>query len=128
VDSGSILNAPVGVTIVLVGDTATIEIQAGAEITLTAPTTGPWAGLAIAVAPQPTIQTSTIIGGGELHLDGVVYAPSGKLLITGGGETASLSGNRIFVVNRLEMSGNGQIYLKANRDVLSEPTGARLTR
>jgi Flp pilus assembly protein TadG len=128
VDSGSTLMAPQGVTIVLVGDTSSIEIQSGAEVTLVAPTTGPWANLAIAIEPQPTVQTSTLIGGGELNLDGVIYAPTGKLLITGGGEADAISGSRIFVVNRLEMSGNGQIYLKGDKDILAEATGSRLTR
>ena len=61
VRSGGIVRAA-GATVVLLGSTATVNFGSGADVTLPAPTSGPWAHIAIAVRPQPREQTSEIDG------------------------------------------------------------------
>ncbi|MER8531093.1 hypothetical protein, partial [Mesorhizobium sp. M0494] len=105
--SGAVLDAADGTTIVLLDDQATTTMQAGAKLRLTAPTSGPWMGIALAQKPQGVERTSTLIGGGDTDLGGIVYLPSQKLFLTGGGALSTDSKPRIFVVNRIEMNGNG---------------------
>jgi hypothetical protein len=127
VTSNATLKAPKDVTLVLVGNTAKATFQAGSDVTIVAPRTGDWSNIAIAQKPQPTELVSTIIGGAELKLDGVLYFPTQKLLVTGGGKAESITGTRILIANRLETSGNGEIYLRGNAKVASVNLGARLS-
>jgi hypothetical protein len=127
VTSHSRLNAPSGVTIVLMTDTSNVNVQAGSELIIKAPTSGGWKDIAIAQKPQPTEVTSTLIGGGEMELDGVVYLPTQKLALTGGGSAGINAGKRIVIANRLETQGNGEIHLSGDGGVLSTNVGARLS-
>ncbi|MER8995899.1 pilus assembly protein TadG-related protein [Mesorhizobium sp. M0678] len=124
--SGAVLDAADGTTIVLLDDQATTTMQAGAKLRLTAPTSGPWLGIALAQKPQGVERTSTIIGGGDTDLGGIVYLPSQKLFLTGGGALSTDSKPRIFVVNRIEMNGNGSIYLAGASDLLTTNSATRL--
>ena len=115
---GSIKGAS-GVTIVLLDPKGVIDIGSKGSLEIAAPKTGPWANIAVAVKPQPTVETSNMQGGGEMKLDGIVYLPSQTLHLTGGGEMEATLTNRMFVVNRLSMSGNGQIRLKGDPGLLA---------
>ena len=128
VSSNSKLNAPSGVTLVLTGPNAYVQFQAGSDVTLKAPTTGVWKDIAIAVQPQNVEKTSTLIGGAELNMDGVMYFPTQKVLVTGGGATSVVQGSRILIAKRLETAGNGRIYLKGDADVANVYLGARLVK
>jgi Flp pilus assembly protein TadG len=75
VKSGT-LQAPSGVTIVLLGSTSVVSVLSGGTLSVSAPTTGPWHGIAIAQKPQPTELTSKMQGGGSLVFDGIVYLPT----------------------------------------------------
>lgn len=126
VTSGAKLNAPRDVTIVLKGETSYVQFQAGSSVTLRAPKTGAWEDIALAQAPQATEKVSTLIGGAELNMDGVMYLPTQKVVVTGGAASEVLVGSRILIANRLETSGNGMIYLRGNADVATVKLGARL--
>ena len=97
--SGGSIQAPAGVTIVLLDPQGVIDIGSQGSLEVVAPKTGPWANIAIAVKPQPTQQVSNMQGGGEMQLDGIVYLPSQTLHLTGGGEMDATLSNRMFVVN-----------------------------
>ena len=73
------------VPLIVMGPSSTVRFQAGAEVTLKAQTSGPYAGLALAVAPQPTELTSEILGGPDFDLKGALYMPTQRLFITGAG-------------------------------------------
>ncbi|HEX8233171.1 MAG TPA: pilus assembly protein TadG-related protein [Caulobacteraceae bacterium] len=113
VKSGGILDASAGATLVLTDPSATINMQAGGSLRLQAQKTGPWKDVAIAVKPQPIERTSTLIGGGELELDGIVYLPSQKLYLSGGAAYEKKDSPRSFVSNRLEFGGNGTMFVRA---------------
>ena len=121
----AVLNAPADVTIVLVGASSYVEARSGSELKVVAPRTGPWANVAIAQKPQSTERESTLIGGGELKLDGVIYLPTQKLVVTGGG-SADFDGARIVVAARLHTKGNGHVVLRGDEAILAMPGGARL--
>lgn len=128
VTSHARLNAPSDVTIVLKSDTSFVRFQSGSEVVLKAPTSGPWSNIAIAQYPQSSEITSTLIGGAELDMDGVLYFPTQKLLVTGGASTTLATGSRIVIANRLETQGNGAIYLRGDSDILAVNTGVRLVK
>lgn len=125
--AGSRLIATQGSTLVFVGDTSTLDIQAQSEVRITAPSTGPWTGVSIAVKPQTTERTSEILGGGEVVLDGAVYLPTQLLYLTGGGSMAEpTEATRVFVVNRLELRGNGRVFLNAGKSKAATTGAVRL--
>jgi len=80
---GTTVNAS-GVTIVLTGNAsagyATANIQGGANLNLTAPTTGPTAGIAMWADPNSPISgnplTSYVGGGGTMVVNGALYFPT----------------------------------------------------
>jgi Flp pilus assembly protein TadG len=124
--SGAILSAEPGTTIVLLDDTATINMQSGAKLSLTAPSKGSWKGIALAVKPQSVERTSSMVGGGDTELSGIVYLPTQKLALTGGGSMTIDNKPRIFVVNRIDMRGNGEIYLGGSTELLATDGATRL--
>jgi hypothetical protein len=126
VTSGAKLTAPKDVTIILKGDTSYVQFQAGSAVTLMATKTGAWKDIAIAQAPQSTEKVSTLIGGGELVMDGVLYFPTQKVVVIGGAASSVMTGARILIANRLETSGNGMIYLRGNAQMATVNLGARL--
>lgn len=125
--AGSKLTATQGSSLVFVGDSSTLDIQAQSELRITAPKTGQWAGVAIAVKPQATERTSEIRGGGQIVVDGTVYLPTQLLYLTGGGSLAEpTEATRVFVVNRLELRGNGRVFLNAGTAKATTGGGVRL--
>lgn len=125
--AGAKLIATQGSTLMFVGESSTFDIQAQSEVRITAPTTGQWAGVAIAVKPQATERSSEILGGGQIVLDGAVYLPTQLLYLTGGGSLAEpTEATRMFVVNRLELRGNGRVYLNADQSKAATGGGVRL--
>lgn len=125
--AGAKLIATQGSSLVFVGDASTLDIQAQSELRITAPATGPWAGVAIAVKPQTTERTSEILGGGQIVVDGTVYLPTQSLYLTGGGSLAEpTEATRAFVVNRLELRGNGRVFLNAGETKATTGGGVRL--
>jgi hypothetical protein len=125
--SGALLRAPHGTTIVMLGADSTVEVRAGARLELTAPAGGPWDGIALAQKPQPQERTSTVIGGGEVAIDGIVYLPTQLLVVTGGGSGTSKSWGGL-VVNRIELKGNGQLNLAGGLKDLLVPGSVRLAQ
>lgn len=126
IKSGGRVLAPVGVTIVLLGDTSTVNILAGGAADIRAPITGAWKGLAIAQKPQSAERTSNMQGGGELLFDGIIYLPSQKLRLTGGGDMAVVGLRRVFVARKLETAGNGKVFVNGDPALLAENASIRL--
>lgn len=116
-----------GATLVFVGETSRIDINSQSEARFVAPTQGPWDGIAVAVKPQPAEQVSSIQGGGDLELTGVLYMPSQQLHLTGGGALGEPTDDlRMIVVNRLDLSGNGRVWLNGARSPVTTASGVRL--
>lgn len=114
-------------TLVFVGDTSRLDIGSQADARFVAPDEGPWAGLAVAVKPQPAEHESNIQGGGAIDLTGVLYMPSQRLHLTGGGRLADPTDDlRMIVVNRLDLNGNGRVWLNGDDSPTRTAGGARL--
>jgi Flp pilus assembly protein TadG len=83
-----------GVTIILTGSSgtgyATASISGGADINLTAPTSGPLAGLAIFQdrnAPQNANSPNSFTGGTNQNVTGAIYLPNQGVTFNGGTTT-----------------------------------------
>ncbi len=102
---------------------AQLNVQARADFLLTAPTSGPLAGMAIA---QPDVSgysggtrpavTNKINAGGQIDIVGNVYMPEAKLLITGSGEINGDSTYFSIIADFVELNGNSLL------NVANEPT------
>lgn len=94
-----------GVTFVL-APTATVSIEGGATINLTAPETGEYANIVLFQRRQDgvTAPRSKINGGSSFHLTGAVYIPNGALEFNGG---ASADSNCVLLIaDSVDFSGN----------------------
>ncbi|MDB5480329.1 MAG: hypothetical protein JWO83_1382 [Caulobacteraceae bacterium] len=80
VSSGSTLNAGAGVTIVLTSSTgssyANAEIDNGANVTITAPSSGATSGMAIMQDRNTPYGTVSIAGGSKMNVTGALYFPT----------------------------------------------------
>ncbi len=133
VQSGSVsfsanarVTGPGGVTLVLLDPKGAISLQGGPQINLQAPTSGPWAGIVVAVKPQPTTITSSLQGGGGITLGGVVYMPSQHLDMQGGGDLDGAPASRGFVVRTIDIQGNGVLSIEGDQDLLGQQANPRL--
>ena len=79
-----------GTTLFLMGDSS--DLSAGGSLTLTAPTGGDYAGIAIfrqRDAANPSTQGIHLTGGTNLSLSGAIYAPSTDFALGGNGDIGS---------------------------------------
>ncbi len=124
--AGARLSA-VGVTLILVGDTSRLDIGSGSDARFSAPEDGPWKQIAVAVKPQSAEIASSIQGGSGVDLVGVLYLPSQKLHLTGGGRMAAPTDHlRMIVANRLDLNGNGRVWLNGAGSPTRAGGGVRL--
>jgi hypothetical protein len=123
--SGGTLNGTGGVTIVLTGTNQSIlYVIANANLNIKAPSSGPFAG--IAIAQHPTVLPSTkfsntVIGGGQLNIEGIIYMPKQNFYVTGNGSgtTTNLSTSAkqfAIVADTITVQGNGQVNLGQSAD------------
>lgn len=113
--------------VVLVGENSRLEISSQSEARFAAPTQGPWRDIAVAVKPQTSEIASNIQGGAGVDLTGVLYLPTQKVHLTGGGRLAEPTDRlRMVVVNRLELNGNGRVWLNGDGSRTRVQGGVRL--
>ena len=79
-----------------------ISMSGTGGITLTAPTSGTYAGIAI-WQPYSNTSADTLSGGTAQQINGVVYVPKSTLTYSGG---SGLGTNTTIVCDKLVMSGN----------------------
>jgi hypothetical protein len=82
-----------------------IDWTGGGPVTLSAPTSGPYAGLSVFYDRLNTVQTSVITSGGSSTISGTVYMLDGKLTLTGGGGTVGSA----LIVGTIKYTGGGPI-------------------
>lgn len=107
-----------GVTIVLTGadpsDTGVINFNSGADITLTAPSSGEFAGVVLFEDPEAPAYagghaiTNSVLGGAETHIKGAIYTPSRALTYTGGAVAGSACVQ--LIARKVTFTGNAVIH------------------
>lgn len=97
-----------GVTLVLLGPNAKIDMNSGATLKLQAPTSGTYAGFAVmGDKSNSTVLTNTIQGGASGYVRGMWYTPRHKFYITGNGDFNSTSTCFPLIADNVEIGGNG---------------------
>lgn len=102
-----------GVTIILTSDSASypsVNISGDANINLSAPVTGPTAGLVFFQdRAAPYGEGNQINGGANFRIQGALYFPSQKLTFTGGAGGAGACTQ--ILANTVQFSGNARLSL-----------------
>lgn len=105
---GGVTMTGTGVTIVLTSSSgsnyATVTIANGANVTLSAPTSGATAGLVFfGDRNAPSSNTNTLAGGSTLNLTGVIYFPSQLVAFSNG--TSNPSGCTELIAGLMQFTG-----------------------
>ncbi len=99
----------------------TLSSNAQASNNITAPTSGPYKGLAIYQDRRATGNTDKINGGSGSIITGAVYFPSDVLWINGSGSAASLCA--LLIARRIVFTGNSGISLLNASDSICAASG-----
>jgi Flp pilus assembly protein TadG len=109
-----------GVTILMAGPESRFANQAGANIDVTARGIGhKFAGIVLASHPDtkpPANKPNTIIGGGQMEFNGIVYFPTQFLKITGNGDIGADSAQFAIIADNIDIEGNGTLYIHISAD------------
>ncbi|MFW6077304.1 MAG: pilus assembly protein TadG-related protein [Hyphomicrobiales bacterium] len=99
------------------GPEARFRNQAGANVDVTAPSSGLFSGIVMASDPA-TIPTkeNTIIGGGYMEFDGIIYYPTQPLYISGNGDLGADSAQFAILADTIDIEGNGTLYIHISSD------------
>lgn len=100
-----------GVTIVLTGspgDYATVTVNGGATVTLSAPTSGTYQGILFFGDRSASGTNLKFNGGSTMTLDGIIYAAASDVNLGGNGTTAGSSCTQV-VSSSLTVSGNSYL-------------------
>jgi hypothetical protein len=130
VDSQSTLDATTGVTFYLTGN-STISIQSGAVVTIKAPTSGTYQGMAIMQDRTTGIGLTNVIKSkGGVNIEGIIYTPMQTLSVEANDTMNATSEYFAMVVDKLEMSGNAVLNVKMNYAAggYPEPTRLKLSK
>lgn len=106
-NGGGTLNGS-GVTIILTGG-ATVSVNGGANVNITAPTTGPTAGLAFFGDRTASQANNKFNGGSTQAIQGAIYFPSQTVTFTGG--SSSASGCTQLLAADVKFSGNATLQI-----------------
>jgi len=86
---------------------ATLSMNAGADVQLSAPSTGTYAGVLMFMDPDDPYQDYTVNGNSGSHVNGAIYAANGHVRMNG---TSTFGGGCTQIVARtIEFSGNAGI-------------------
>jgi Flp pilus assembly protein TadG len=119
-----------GVSILLTGPGANFDLSGNETLSLSAMTTGPLAGIAIAMADDGVAKTASMQGTPRLNLAGSLYFPSTHLDMKGTPEI-NLTGTRDkFVAHSFDMQGTPDINIAADESTAQDfdITALRLIR
>ena len=113
-----------GVTFLLTGDGTSINLAGKASLNLSAPDTGPLAGLAIAedrTTGTSGTPVSKVTGNGAITIEGAVYLPSQRIQISGKGLGDKYSPYLQIVAKQIFISGLGTLGIDFRESEISEP-------
>ena len=133
-DGVSIIITKTNVSVPITDTSSKLTVLAQGNLTIKAPATGPFAGIAIAQHKNVitgTLKTNSnkILGGGAVNITGIVYYPTQFLYITGGGSGTVSSPEKIattspqfaIVADKVMIEGNGRLQVGGASD--SEAAG-----
>jgi Flp pilus assembly protein TadG len=102
------------VSILLTGAKAVADLGGASVVDLSAPTSGPMAGLVLAAGRQEPKQTSTLKGADVFRLEGHVYLPTQDLKYTGGPEGRVPAAYTNVVARTITFNGASRVEFRNN--------------
>jgi len=98
-----------GVTLVLMNGASLTNINGGSDIAITAPTSGPYKGIAIYSDPasQPAGDTVKINGGSSTSIEGLLYFPTQELEFSG--NTTGSNACTVIVADTIKLTGDSEL-------------------
>lgn len=119
-----------GVTFFLTGAGAGAALSGQANWHLVAPSSGTFAGFVFFLDPHgPTgvaATSSQLSGTAEMYFEGVIYLPQQLVTLTGNSEVYAPSPYTAFIVDTLDISGNGSMVINNDTSKTSVPVPAAL--
>lgn len=119
VQAGATLNGT-SVTIVLTGSSSStyFDNSGGANINLTAPISGPYAGILMTQTTDssPSPHENTITGGGSMKFSGIMYFPVQSLSIEGNGEIGDTANQFAIMADTIHVQGTGLLTVHLTSD------------
>ena len=101
-----------GVTLVLVGNNAKIDMSSNSILQLQAPEDGDYPGfVVVGDKTATTVQTNTVQGGASTYIRGAWYTPKHKFYVTGNGDFNLNSAYFPVIADNIEIGGNGLFSL-----------------
>lgn len=100
-----------GVTLVLLDPAGAFDVGGPAKLKLSAPRSGPWAGVAVAARPGAGVTTSRFGSNSQFELDGALYLPGHELVMQGSPSLGGAAANRALIVRRLTLQGAPDLRL-----------------
>ncbi len=126
--SGGLSISGTGVGFYLTGDDAGVDVSGGGTVNLSAPETGPMAGLIFAqdANSNPGHKNHLLSGTGDLYYEGTIYFPTQSVDLSGGSTATTPSPFTVWIAQNFNLSGGSQIVI--NSDFASSsvpvPSGA----
>jgi len=111
--SGAVLTSDPGVTIFLTGSTgdyAQVDIASDSTVSITAPTSGTYRGIAFFQdrdAPTDDVSANKFNGSSTMNIQGAIYIPNQEVQFSGG--NVSGGGCTRIVANTIEFTGNSNV-------------------
>jgi hypothetical protein len=118
--SGGDTAAGTNVTLYAAGTSSSYNISGGANLDLSAPTSGTYNGILFWQAEGNTNQF-TVSGGANSTINGVIYAPSAQLNLSGNTGT---SFNTDIVVDSMNLSGSASLHNYSSLSSVTDPIKA----
>ena len=119
-----------GVTFLLTGSNAGVQMSGQANWHLIAPVAGPMAGFVMFLDPNgpsgAAAASSQLSGQSELYFEGVVYLPKQLVTITGTAEAFAPSPWTSFIADTFQITGNGSVVIHNDTSLTSVPIPAGL--
>ena len=122
-----------GVTIILTGNTpsnvATLQINAGADLDLRAPTADEdafWAGILFYQDEMGEGTQHTINGGANIDMEGIIYMPTADLTYNGASTQSAQC--LLMITERVRFGGTNRIENNCNDEIDNVDTSARVIR
>lgn len=107
--------AGAGVSLLMTGDGAGLQMQGNPDLTLTAPDSGALAGIAVAVADtKGAAPTSELQGSPRLTVEGSVYMPGQQLVMQGNPQISITGTASKLVASSFDLQGSPDLTVQAN--------------
>ncbi len=110
------------VTLWFTGPGANMDLGGSAGVSLSAPTSGDWAGILIGSARDETVsETFNVKGNASLYLEGNVYLPTHHLNFAGGPDAIMPPNFTVLIAGTIGFGGNSRLELRGDYASSSMP-------